>query len=47
MTTDSQVWVREACTPPTVQQPLRLAEFDELFATAGRGQQRLSETDLL
>lgn len=26
-------WVPEACTLPTVEQPLRLAEFDALFAT--------------
>ena len=26
----------EACTLPTAQRPLRLAEFDELFATALR-----------
>lgn len=25
-------WVPEACTLPTVEQPLRLAEFDELCA---------------
>jgi hypothetical protein len=28
--------VPEACTLPTVEQPLRLAEFDDLFATAVR-----------
>jgi MFS family permease len=36
----------EACTLPTAQRPLRLAEFDDLFATALRGQQRLSPTRL-
>ena len=25
-------WVPQACTLPTVQQPLRVAEFDGLFA---------------
>ncbi|MBB5868059.1 hypothetical protein F4553_001438 [Allocatelliglobosispora scoriae] len=25
-------WVPDACTLPTAEQPLRLAEFDELFA---------------
>ncbi|WP_436533052.1 hypothetical protein [Actinoplanes sp. HUAS TT8] len=44
--TDDQVWVPEACTLPTVDRPLRLAEFDDLFATAVRGQQRLSATTL-
>jgi hypothetical protein len=28
--------VPDACTLPTVDQPLRLAEFDDLFATAVR-----------
>ena len=46
MTSDDQVWVPEACTLPTVERPLRLAEFDDLFATALRGQQRLSPTAL-
>jgi hypothetical protein len=30
----------ESCTLPTAEQPLRLAEFDELFATAVRGVDR-------
>jgi hypothetical protein len=38
--------VPEACTLPTEQRPVRLAEFDELFATALRGQSRLSPTRL-
>ena len=46
MTSDDQVWVPEACTLPTVDRPLRLAEFDDLFATALRAQQRLSPTAL-
>ena len=33
-----------ACTLPTAERPLRVAEFEELFATALRGQQRLSPT---
>ncbi|WP_245718914.1 hypothetical protein [Micromonospora rhizosphaerae] len=37
-------WVPEACTLPTAERPLRVAEFDELFATALRGQTRLSPT---
>jgi hypothetical protein len=45
-TTEEQAWVPEACTLPTVERPLRLAEFDELFATALRGQRRLSPTAL-
>jgi hypothetical protein len=46
MTTDDQVWVPAACTLPTAERPLRAAEFDDLFATALRGQQRLSPTAL-
>jgi hypothetical protein len=34
-------WVPvDACTLPTVEQPLRAAEFDELFTTALRGLER-------
>jgi len=33
-------WVPQACTLPTVEQPLRLAEFDDLFASAVLGVQR-------
>jgi hypothetical protein len=38
--------VPEACTLPTGERPLRLAEFDTLFATALRDQRRLSPTRL-
>lgn len=44
--TEDPAWVPEACTLPTVARPLRLAEFDDLVATALRGQQRLSATTL-
>lgn len=46
MTNDDEAWVPEACTLPTVDRPLRLAEFDDLFGTALREQQRLSPTAL-
>ncbi|MGX6603131.1 hypothetical protein ACWKSP_13465 [Micromonosporaceae bacterium Da 78-11] len=46
MTSDDRAWVPEACTLPTEQRPLRSAEFDDLSATALRGQQRLSATTL-
>ncbi|WP_406079134.1 hypothetical protein [Micromonospora sp. NBC_00858] len=36
--------VPDACTLPTVEQPLRLAEFDELFATAVRRVETLTAT---
>jgi hypothetical protein len=34
MTDKDPGWVAEACTLPTAERPLRLAEFDELFTTA-------------
>ncbi|MGA5300281.1 hypothetical protein ACPCHT_10155 [Nucisporomicrobium flavum] len=37
MTTTDQPWAPEACTLPTAERPLRLAEFDALFASAARG----------
>jgi hypothetical protein len=40
----SPTWVPEACTLPTAEQPLRLAEFDALFTT-GSGV-RLAPTQL-
>lgn len=46
MTADDQTWMPEACTLPSVQRPLRLAEFDNLFTTALLAQQRLSPTHL-
>ena len=46
MTDVDPVWVPDACTLPTAERPLRAAEFDDLFATALRGQQRLSPTTL-
>ena len=40
-------WVPEACTLPTVEQPVRVAEFDELFATldAMQGRADAARTD--
>ncbi|MBM7787151.1 hypothetical protein [Tenggerimyces flavus] len=43
MSTD---WVPSSCTLPTVEQPLRVAEFDQLFATAVRGVERVGPTRL-
>ena len=45
-TTNGPDWVPDACTLPTVDRPLRLAEFDALFTAALRGQERLSPTGL-
>lgn len=38
--------VPDACTLPTAARPLRLAEFDALFASALRGQERLDPRHL-
>lgn len=35
-------WAPEACTLPTVERPLRVAEFHDLFRTAVRGVERVS-----
>jgi hypothetical protein len=35
-------WVPDACTLPTTEQPLRLAEFDGLFASHVHEVQRIS-----
>ncbi|MEV4703283.1 hypothetical protein [Actinoplanes sp. NPDC049316] len=36
MTTTDQAWAPAACTLPTAERPLRVAEFDALFASAAR-----------
>jgi|SRR5690242_1105340 hypothetical protein len=42
----TSAWMPEACTLPTVEQPLRVAEFDQLFATSVRTGERISPTKL-
>jgi hypothetical protein len=42
----SDDWAPAACTLPTSEQPLRLAEFDALFATALRSVHRDGRTEL-
>ena len=44
MTTIEELTVLEGCTLPTVDRPLRHAEFDDLFSTALTAQTRLSAT---
>lgn len=39
-------WVPDACTLPTPEQPLRVAEFDALFATSLRSIDRPAPTRL-
>ena len=42
MTAPVTDWVPEACTLPTIEQPLRMAEFDTLFAASLRAVERSS-----
>ncbi|MEU8330073.1 hypothetical protein [Micromonospora sp. NPDC048839] len=44
--TTDDAWVPEACTLPTAERPLRLAEFDQFCAAAVRGLDRLSAQHL-
>lgn len=39
-------WVPEACTLPNAEQPLRLAEFDDLFLASVRGGERVAPRHL-
>ena len=39
-------WVPESCSLPSVEQPLRVAEFDRLFAQSVRRSTRISSTRL-
>ncbi|WP_327092520.1 hypothetical protein OIE66_18325 [Nonomuraea sp. NBC_01738] len=41
-----QEWVPSACTLPTAEQPLRVAEFDALFADAVQALERPERTRL-
>jgi len=41
-----RVWAPDACTLPTAERPLRLAEFDALFAAAVHGGERLTARHL-
>lgn len=45
-TTGGDDWVPTACTLPTAEQPLRRAEFDELFRTAVQRSIRIRPTRL-
>lgn len=40
------MWVPDACTLPTAEQPLRQAEFDALFTAAVRDGERLGRRHL-
>ena len=43
---DTPEWAPQACTLPTSEQPLRIAEFDNLFAAGLRSLARLAPTKL-
>lgn len=38
----AMTWVPQSCTLPTAEQPMRVAEFDDLFAAAVRPAERLN-----
>ncbi|WP_280218469.1 hypothetical protein [Nocardia neocaledoniensis] len=42
----STEWVPDACTLPTVQQPIRIAEFDRFFTDSTHGLRRAGPTRL-
>jgi hypothetical protein len=42
----AMTWVPETCTLPTAEQPLRVTEFDDLFATAVGPAERFASTGL-
>lgn len=39
-------WVPQACTLPTAERPLRVAEFDEVFTRSVRGTERAGQSRL-
>jgi hypothetical protein len=43
MGTPERDWVPDACTLPTTEQPLRQAEFDELFHLTARSVERIDQ----
>ncbi|HEU5007536.1 MAG TPA: hypothetical protein VFT67_11205 [Jatrophihabitantaceae bacterium] len=43
---ENLAWVPDACTLPTVEQPLRVAEFETVFDASLRSTERLSPTRL-
>lgn len=45
-TADEGNWASQACTLPTAEQPLRIADFDNLFSEGLRDLKRQSPTQL-
>lgn len=46
MSTEAEPWAPQACTLPTEERPLRVAEFDALFAEAVQNVRRVDATSL-
>jgi hypothetical protein len=46
VTDQTEGWAPETCSLPTAERPLRVAEFDRLFASALRGMDRPATTRL-
>jgi hypothetical protein len=46
MSTETDSWATDACTLPTAERPLRVAEFDELFTEAVRSVRRVDATSV-
>jgi hypothetical protein len=46
VSTDSVAWVPDSCTLPTVERPLRQAEFDTLFTESASVVDRIAATHL-
>jgi hypothetical protein len=44
--TENLAWIPDTCTLPTVEQPLRVAEFDAVFDASLRATERVSATRL-
>ncbi|WP_439659483.1 hypothetical protein ACSHWB_45135 [Lentzea sp. HUAS TT2] len=46
MNTEAELWAPQACTLPTEERPLRVAEFDALFGEAVQKVRRVDATSL-
>jgi hypothetical protein len=46
MSTEAEPWAPQACTLPTEERPLRVAEFDALFTEAVRSVRRIDVTSV-
>lgn len=44
MSAEAEPWAPHACTLPTEERPLRVAEFDALFAEAVKNVRRIDAT---